>query len=158
MASPGSVSPSTVQIWLPATSGLSQSLQSPLKGRTFQTMDKIKENATRRWIAMSKKDLQIVLKSGRNAGISVQDPKGNALKGTKALLSWASFFFFFNIKRLNSFRTDVWRSFVTKFHKVLLKLRYFMSTANNNLVKDKKTLAEDNFHRKMIYLFHSLKI
>jgi hypothetical protein len=54
--SPRSVSPPTAQIWLPATSGFSQKLKMPLKGRRFQTANKIIENATRQLMAIPKKE------------------------------------------------------------------------------------------------------
>ena len=36
----------TAQIWRPSTSGFSPKLKSPLKGKRFQTFDKIQENTT----------------------------------------------------------------------------------------------------------------
>ena len=42
--SPRWLSPPTAQIWCPATSGFFQKLKSPLKGKRFQTVNKIQES------------------------------------------------------------------------------------------------------------------
>jgi hypothetical protein len=46
-------------------------LKMPLKGMKIQTANEIKENATRQLMAILKRNFQIVLKGGRDAGISV---------------------------------------------------------------------------------------
>jgi hypothetical protein len=48
---------------------------------------------------------QIVLKSGRNAGISVWGPKGSTLKGNKVPLFYVCYFLL-NINWLDTFGTD----------------------------------------------------
>jgi len=56
VASPRSVSPPYILDLAPCNFWLFPKLKSPLKGRIFQTSDKIKENATRQLMAILKKD------------------------------------------------------------------------------------------------------
>ena len=74
------LSPLTAQIWYPVIDfWLFPKLISPLKGKRFQTIDKIQENTTGQLMAV---------------GRTVWGPKVLTLKGTEALLSYVQCFLY----------------------------------------------------------------
>jgi len=77
-------------------------LKFPLKGKIFQTANEIKENVTRQLIAIPK-TFQIVLKSGRNAGISVRF-QGEYFEGDENTIVLGLLRFYINW--LDTFRTE----------------------------------------------------
>ena len=71
-------------------------LKLPLKER------RLRQTWRGSWWQSQKRTLQMVLKSGRNIGISLWGPKRSNLKGIRAPFST-----FFNIKWLDTFQTDL---------------------------------------------------
>ena len=69
-------------------------LKSPLKGKRYQTIDEIQENAIGQLTRISTKGFQSVLNSGRDAGRTVWGLKVPTLKGTEASLSYVQCFLY----------------------------------------------------------------
>jgi len=76
----------TAKIWLSATSGFSRNWNCHWKGGDFRPQMTLRRTRRGSWWWFRKRTFQIVLRSGRNARISVWGPKGSTLKGTKVPL------------------------------------------------------------------------
>jgi hypothetical protein len=67
---------------IPAEFFLFLKLKRTLKGRRFQTVEEIQENAIRKLRAMTESAFQGHSNNGRNVGNSVSPVEGASLKGT----------------------------------------------------------------------------
>ena len=102
-------------------------LKSPLKEKRFQTINAFQENMTRQLMAISRKDLQSILNSGREAGRTMWGPKVPTLKGIKVSLSYVQCFLCLvsSLKTVSIFHISCLDTFWTVVHLIYFQIFFF---------------------------------